>query len=107
MQQTEKKENAFPSREFVLRHYLLYVTPILNKTSLSKSFCLLRSGFHKAIYDVFMFFVVLAFSGAFEITIHVKQWSILLRNCFDDSELLVGLLCSFHLTYALHLVSSM
>ena len=76
MQETEKKENAFPSREFVLRHYLLYVTPFLNKTSLSKFFCLSRSGFHKAIYDAFTFFLVLAFFGAFEMTIHVIQWSI-------------------------------
>ena len=30
-----------------------------------------------------------------------------LRRCFDGSELLVGLLCSFHLPSALRLVSPM
>ena len=38
-------------------------------------------------------------------TAHEKQWLVLLRRCFDDSELLVGLLSSFHLTSTLHLVS--
>ena len=31
----------------------------------------------------------------------------LLRRYFDGSELLVGLLCSFHLDFELHLVSPM
>ena len=35
--------------------YCVTVTPFLNKTSLSKSFCLLRSGFLRAIYDAFKF----------------------------------------------------
>ena len=40
---------------------------------------------------------------AFEIKVLVKQWAILIRRCFDISELLVGLLCSFHLTSALRI----
>ena len=38
-------------------------------------------------------------------TVHIKQWLMLLPKCFYGSELLVGLLCSFHLTSALRLVS--
>ena len=37
------------------------MTPFLSKTSLSKSFCSLRSGFRRAIYDASKFFLVLAF----------------------------------------------
>ena len=40
-------------------------------------------------------------------TAHVKQWLMLLRKCFDGSELLVGILSLFHLTFALRLVSTM
>ena len=47
-------------------HQFLYVIPFLNKTSLSKCFCLLGSGFQRAIYDASKFFLVLAFFGAFE-----------------------------------------
>ena len=50
-------------------------------------------------------FTVLAFFGAFKMTVHVKQ--LLLQRCFDGSELLVGLICSFHLTFALQLVLQM
>ena len=106
-EQTEKRKNALPCWELALCHYLFYVTPFLNKTSLSKSFCSLRSGFQRAIYDASKFFLVLAFFGAFEMTAHVKQWLMLLQRSFDGSELLVGLLCSFHLTSALRLVSPM
>ena len=45
------------------------------------------------------------FFGAFEMTAYVKQWLTLRRRYFDGSELLVGLLCSFHLDFALRLVS--
>ena len=38
-------------------------------------------------------------------TAHVKQWLMLLRRGFDGSELIIELLCSFHLTSALRLVS--
>ena len=37
------------------------MTPFLNKTSLSKSFSLLRSGFQRLIYDASKFVLVLAF----------------------------------------------
>ena len=86
---------------------MLYVTPFLDKTDLSKSFCLLRLGFQRAIYDASKFLQVLAFFGAFETTAHAKQWLMLLQRCFHGSQLLVGLLCSFHLTSALRLVSPM
>ena len=76
---------------------------IPNKTSFSKSFCSLRSNFQTAIYDTSKFFLVLAFFGAFEMTVHLKHWLMLLQRCFDDSELLVGLLCSFYLTSAFFL----
>ena len=76
-----------------------------NKVALQ--LCSLRSGFHKAIYAASKFFLVLALFGAFEITVHVKQQLMLLRRCFDGSELLVGLLCSFHITSSLRLVSQM
>ena len=39
--------------------------------------------------------------------VHVKRWSMLLRKCFDGSELLVGLTRSFHLTFALQFVLQM
>ena len=68
----EKRKPALPFWEFALCHSLLYGTQFLNKTSLSKSFCLLRLGFQKAIYDASKFFLVLAFFGAFEMTAHVK-----------------------------------
>ena len=71
MQQTEKKKKC-TSWEFALCRQLLYVTPFLNKTSLSKSFCSLRLGFQRAIYDASKFFLVLAFFGAFEMTAQVK-----------------------------------
>ena len=67
-----------------------YVTQFLNKTSFSK---------------FSMFILALALFEAFEILVCVKQWSILWRRCFDGSELSVGLLCSFHLTLVLCLVS--
>ena len=72
IQQTEKKKNTLPFWEFALCHELHYVTTILNKTSLSKSFWLLKSGFQRAIYDASKFFLVLPFFGAFETTAHVK-----------------------------------
>ena len=84
---------------------IAHVTPFLNKTSISKSFCSLRSGFQRAILDASNFFLVLAIFGVFEITDHVRQWFMLHQNCFYGSELLVGLLCSFHLTSASLLVS--
>ena len=99
-----KRRKMHSSMEFAL--CIHYVTPFLNKTTLSKSFCSLRSGFQRAIYDASKFSLVLAFYRAFETIAHVKQWLMLFRRCFDDSEILVGLLCSFHLTSALRLVSS-
>lgn len=61
IQQIEKKEkSAFASKEFALCHDLLYVTPILNKTSYSKSFCLLKSVLQRTKFQ--KFFLVLAFS---------------------------------------------
>ena len=48
------------------------MTPFLNKTSFSKSFCLLRSGFQSAIYDASKFLLVVAIFGAFKMTAHVK-----------------------------------
>ena len=50
----------------------------LNKASLSRSFCSLRSGFHKAIYDTAEFFLFLTVLGAFGMIAHVNQWSMLL-----------------------------
>ena len=76
---------------------LIALCDTICKTSLSKSLCSLRSGFLRAIYDASKFSLVLAFFGAFEMKPHVKQWLTLRRRYFDDSELLVGLLCSFHL----------
>ena len=64
--------------------------PFLNKTSLSKLFCWLRSGFQKTVYNASKFFVVLAYLGAFEITADIKQLLMLLRRCFNGPELLVG-----------------
>ena len=69
----------------------LFETPFLNKTSLSKSFCLLRSDFQRVIFNVSMFFPALAFYGAFEIIVHLKQWSIFFQISSDGSELSVGL----------------
>ena len=40
-------------------------------------------------------------------TTHVKPWLVLLRRYFEGSELLVGLLCSFHLASVLRLASPM
>ena len=34
---------------------------------------LLRSGFHRAMYNACKFFLVLVFFGAFEITVHVQN----------------------------------
>ena len=89
----KRRKNAFSSREPIWCHSLPYITPFLNKTSLSNSFSLLRSGFHGAIYDASKFLLVLAFFGAFEIIVHVKQWPTLFRRCFNGSGFLVGLLC--------------
>ena len=72
-QQTEKKKNTFLFREFVLSHYLLYVTPFLNKVSHSKSSFSLRSGFQGAIYDASKFYLFLELFVVFKITCHVKQ----------------------------------
>ena len=36
---------------------------------------------------------------------HLKQWLIVLRSCFDGSELLARLLSSLHIFYALRSVS--
>ena len=57
------------------------------------------------MYDLSKFFLVLVYFAVFEITAHVKQWLVLLRRCFDGSEHLVELLHSYHLTYALRLIS--
>ena len=62
------------------------------------SFCLLRSGFQRAIYHAFNFFLLLAFFGAFEMIVHVKQWLMLLQRYFHVPEILVGLLFSSHPT---------
>ena len=51
---------------------MLYVKTIVDTTSLLKSFYLLRSGFQRAIYDVYKFFPVLVLIRAFELTAHVK-----------------------------------
>ena len=80
------------------------MTPFLNKTIVSRSVCSLRSCFQRAIYDASKFFLVLALFGVFKMTAHVKSWLILPPRYFDDSELLVRLLCSFHLTS--HFLSS-
>ena len=45
---------------------------ISKKNSLSKSFCSLGSGFHRAKYDASKFFLVLPFLGAVEIIVHLK-----------------------------------
>ena len=60
----------------------------------------------RAIYDASKFVLVLAFFGAFELTAHIKQWLMLLQKGFDGSAFFVGLLCSFHLTSTLRLVST-
>ena len=39
--------------------------------------------------------------------VHVEQWTILSQMYSDGSELLLGLLCSFHVTFVLRLVSKM
>ena len=57
----KRRKNALSSRELIWCHSLPYITPFLNKTSLSNSFSLLRSGFHRAIYDASKFLLVLAF----------------------------------------------
>ena len=57
------------------------------------------------MYDASKFSLALALYRTLEMTAHVKQWLMLFRRCFDGSEILVGLLCSFHLTSALLLVS--
>ena len=78
-----KRKNALFSWEFALCRQSLYVTPFLNKASLSKSFYSLRLGFQRAIYDGSKFFLVLPFFGSFEMKANVKQWLMLLRRCFD------------------------
>ena len=45
------------------------ITPFLIETSLLKSFCLLRSGFQRVIYDASEFFLVIVFFVTFEIKI--------------------------------------
>ena len=77
MQQSEKKKNAFLPGESALCHKLLYITSFLNKISLSNSFCSLRSGFPRARYNGYKFFLVLVFFEAFETIPPVKQWSVL------------------------------
>ena len=59
------------------------------------------------MYNASKFYLVLAFFGVFEMTTQVKQWLMLLRGCLSGSDFLVGLLCSFHLTSALHLATPM
>ena len=86
---------------------LIALCDTISNTSISKSFCSLRSSFCRTIYDALKFVLVLTFFGAFATVVHMKQWSMLLRRCFGSSELLVGLICSFDLTFALHLVSPM
>ena len=62
------------------------------------------SGFHRPMYDAYKFFLALTFFEAFEMTVYVKLWSMLLQRCFDGSKLLVRSLCLFHITSAKHLV---
>ena len=103
MQETEKKEKCtFFYGICIMSLISLCDTISKHKISLSKSFCLSRSGLQRVINDHFKFLPVLVFFGAFEITAHVKQWLKLLRRCFDGSELLVRLLSSFNLISALH-----
>ena len=95
----------FPFSKFMNLKMNCYVTPFLNKTSLSKSDCSFKSGFNNAIYDASRFFLVLVFFGAFDKIDHVKECSMLFLRCFDGSDFSVGLLCSPHLVNALRLVS--
>ena len=67
----------------------------MNKTSLLKSFRLLKSSFQKAIYDALKFLMVLAFFGALEMIVFVKHWLMLLQRCFEGSKLLVHSICHF------------
>ena len=65
------------------------------------SFCLLKSGFQRAIIWCFQFLPGLRIFGALDIIVHVKEWLMLLQRYFHGSEILVVLLCSFHPTSAL------
>ena len=58
-------------------------------------------------YNILCFQVLYGLSilRAFEMTSHVKQRLMLRQRCCGGSELLIGFLYSFHLTYALGLVS--
>ena len=103
----EKMHFFLGSLHYVINCFMWYVRPFLNKSSLSKSFCSLRLGFQRTICDAPKLFLVLVFFGTFEMTAHLKLWLMLRQRCFNGSELLVGLLCSFHLTSALRLVSPM
>ena len=70
------------------------VIPFLNNESILSFFFLWRSGFQRAIYGDFIFFLVLAFFGAFEMIAHVKHWLMLLPSC-DGSELYIS---NFYIT---------
>ena len=72
IQQTVNKKKCTFFLGVCIMSIITHVTPFLNETSISKSFCSLRSGFQRAIYDATKFFLVVAFFGAFEMTAHVK-----------------------------------
>ena len=101
-----RRKNHF-IQEF-LYAIIAHVTLFLKKISLSRSFCSLRSGFHKATYDTFKFFLVLSFLEALTIIALVKQF-VLFRKCFKGplASFNFTLLCSFHPNSTLHLVSPM
>ena len=69
----KRRKNTFHLQEFVLCFWLNYLTPFVGKTSILRSLGSLRPGVHRVIYHVSEFFLFVAFSGAFETTVHEKQ----------------------------------
>ena len=74
------------------------MTPFLSKTSLLLSFLLLRSGFYRVTYDASKFFLALALFWSIYSNGPCKTVVDIIWKVSDGSQLLVVLLCSFHLT---------
>ena len=100
MQETVKKRKC---TSFLRVCIMSLISLFLNKISLPKSFCSLRSVFQRAMYDASNFFLVLAIFEAFERTDHVKQWfqplpnNQLYNHLLDLLQLNVNICC--HTTF--------
>ena len=74
IQQTEKSKKCLSLYGMYIMSLILFVIPFLNKSSLLKSFCLLRAGLQRPICDALKYFVVSTCFGALEMTANIKKW---------------------------------